>query len=58
MLGEGFDAELVETHHRRKADAPSGTALMLIEALKKVWFAGRESLCSTDGTEAKGLRAK
>ena len=28
-LGEDWDLELVEMHHRMKADAPSGTALML-----------------------------
>ena len=26
---EGYDIEIVETHHRQKVDAPSGTALML-----------------------------
>ncbi|MEH6694002.1 MAG: 4-hydroxy-tetrahydrodipicolinate reductase [Hyphomonas sp.] len=31
-LGEGWDIEILETHHRRKVDAPSGTALMLGEA--------------------------
>jgi 4-hydroxy-tetrahydrodipicolinate reductase len=31
-LGDGFDIEIVETHHRAKVDAPSGTALMLGEA--------------------------
>lgn len=31
-LGAAFDIELVETHHRRKKDAPSGTALTLAEA--------------------------
>jgi 4-hydroxy-tetrahydrodipicolinate reductase len=35
-LGLGFDVELVEAHHRRKADAPSGTALRLVEALGEV----------------------
>jgi 4-hydroxy-tetrahydrodipicolinate reductase len=29
VLGEDWDAEVVEMHHRMKADAPSGTALML-----------------------------
>ncbi|MCC6315966.1 MAG: 4-hydroxy-tetrahydrodipicolinate reductase [Thermomicrobiales bacterium] len=29
----GYDIEIVETHHRRKQDAPSGTALALAEAL-------------------------
>ena len=30
---EGYDVEVVETHHRHKADAPSGTALALAEAI-------------------------
>ena len=29
VLGEDYDAEIVEYHHRHKKDAPSGTALML-----------------------------
>ena len=32
-LGGGFDMEVFEAHHRRKKDAPSGTALMLGEVL-------------------------
>ncbi|NLM85046.1 MAG: 4-hydroxy-tetrahydrodipicolinate reductase [Clostridiales bacterium] len=32
VLGDQFDVEIVERHHRRKIDAPSGTALMLAEA--------------------------
>ncbi len=31
-LGEDFDIEVLEMHHRMKVDAPSGTALMLGEA--------------------------
>jgi len=31
-LDETFDIEIVETHHRMKVDAPSGTALMLGKA--------------------------
>ena len=31
-LGDEFDIEIVEMHHRMKVDAPSGTALMLGEA--------------------------
>ena len=31
-LDENFDIEIVESHHRHKVDAPSGTALMLGEA--------------------------
>lgn len=32
LLGEDFDVEIEERHHRRKLDAPSGTALMLAGA--------------------------
>ncbi len=32
-LGDAFDIEIVETHHNRKKDAPSGTALMLADAI-------------------------
>lgn len=32
-LGEGWDVEVLEMHHRRKVDAPSGTAWMLLEGL-------------------------
>jgi len=31
-LGDDWDIEIVETHHRHKVDAPSGTALLLGEA--------------------------
>ncbi|HTJ82309.1 MAG TPA: 4-hydroxy-tetrahydrodipicolinate reductase [Polyangiaceae bacterium] len=30
----GYDVEIVETHHRKKIDAPSGTALRLLDAVK------------------------
>lgn len=32
-LLDGTDIEIVETHHRRKIDSPSGTALMLAESI-------------------------
>jgi len=35
-LGPGFDAEIVEIHHRRKIDAPSGTAKRLADAVRSV----------------------
>lgn len=33
LLGEKYDLEMVELHHNRKKDAPSGTALKLAECL-------------------------
>lgn len=36
ILGEGFDLEVVEMHHRMKQDSPSGTARRLAEILTEV----------------------
>ena len=33
LMDGGFDAEIVETHHHKKADAPSGTAKTLLSLL-------------------------
>ncbi|WP_019530781.1 4-hydroxy-tetrahydrodipicolinate reductase [Dasania marina] len=33
ILGHDYDVEIVETHHRHKVDAPSGTALSMGEAV-------------------------
>jgi 4-hydroxy-tetrahydrodipicolinate reductase len=33
LLGPGFDAEIVEIHHRHKVDSPSGTAVRLGEVV-------------------------
>lgn len=35
-LGDDFDIEIVEAHHNKKLDAPSGTALMLADAARDV----------------------
>lgn len=35
ILGNDFDVEIVEAHHNQKLDAPSGTALMLANAVKE-----------------------
>src|SRR5688572_12360242 len=36
VLGQNFDLEIVEMHHRLKKDAPSGTAMTLAEILAAV----------------------
>jgi 4-hydroxy-tetrahydrodipicolinate reductase len=35
MLGEDYDVEIIEAHHRFKKDAPSGTALALGRSVAK-----------------------
>ena len=36
VLGEEYNVEIVEAHHNKKLDAPSGTALMLADAIRDV----------------------
>lgn len=35
ILGSDFDIEIIEKHHNQKIDAPSGTALMLADAINE-----------------------
>ena len=44
VLGEGYDVEVLEAHHRMKKDAPSGTALKLAEVLASALGRGQEDL--------------
>lgn len=52
----GADIEIVEAHHNKKLDAPSGTALMLAEAARKgagsgSFVCGREGMCKREKGE-------
>ena len=61
VLRPDFDIELTETHHNQKADAPSGTAKLLLEAidpnhtLRPVY--GREGICGPRGGDEVGIHA-
>ncbi|WP_309893662.1 4-hydroxy-tetrahydrodipicolinate reductase [Archangium sp.] len=44
VLGDGYDVEVLEAHHRMKKDAPSGTALKLAEVLATALGRGQEDL--------------
>lgn len=48
----GADVEIIETHHTRKLDAPSGTALMLAESIREA----RPELTPHTGREGHGKR--
>jgi len=48
------DIEIVEVHHTRKVDAPSGTALMLFNAIKEV----RPEAVANCGRAGEGKRTK
>ena len=61
VLGPDFDIEITETHHNQKADAPSGTAKLLLEAidpqhrLRPVY--GREGSCGKRQRDEVGIHA-
>ena len=44
MLGDDYDIEIVEGHHRFKKDAPVGTAMGLAEAILKATGKSRDAL--------------
>ena len=54
ILGDKFDIEIIEKHHSLKADAPSGTALMLAESANvanKDYLYGRDKGTGKRGKE-------
>ena len=65
VMGADFDIEIIETHHRNKADAPSGTALALGRALAqarkldfdRVSCFGRDGLVGRRSRDEIGISA-
>lgn len=63
FLGEDFDAEIIEKHHNQKKDAPSGTALMLAESVKrgfeseKRFVYGRQGITGAREKQEIGIHA-
>jgi 4-hydroxy-tetrahydrodipicolinate reductase len=57
-----FDIEIIEKHHNQKVDAPSGTALMLADAVKdtlpeKFYVYGREGIVGKRDKNEVGIHA-
>lgn len=62
ILGEGYDVEIVEMHHRWKKDAPSGSALRIKDAIESAnperkWIEvfGREGITGERKAEEIGV---
>ena len=58
----GFDIEIIEKHHNKKVDAPSGTAVMLADAIKeelpeKFCVYGREGIVGKRNENEIGVHA-
>lgn len=49
VLGDDFDAEIIERHHHTKKDAPSGTALMLASSVNEGLGGGKENVYGRHG---------
>ena len=56
LYDEGFDIEIVESHHNKKLDAPSGTALVLYDAVNSALESPLELAC--DRSQRNGARAR
>lgn len=64
-LGDAYDVEIIETHHRFKKDAPSGTALKMAQViaealgreLDKTGIYGRKGLVGERGKEEIAIHA-
>lgn len=61
LKGKGFDAEIVERHHRFKKDSPSGTATRFAEIIREVqggsFVHGREGIVGERTPDEIGLHA-
>jgi len=53
FFGHDFDIEIVEKHHNRKVDAPSGTALALADAINKAFNGDMNYVCGRHTNEDK-----
>ncbi|HYH68839.1 MAG TPA: 4-hydroxy-tetrahydrodipicolinate reductase [Urbifossiella sp.] len=61
LKGKGFDAEIIERHHRYKKDSPSGTAVHFAEVIRDVqggrFVHGREGLVGERQADEIGVHA-
>ena len=58
----GFDIEIIEKHHNKKADAPSGTAVMIKDGIKEVFpdkteVYGRQGMVGARDKKEIGIHA-
>jgi len=53
VLGDKFDVEVIEKHHNRKVDAPSGTAKMIANALSDAYESPKDFKYGRQGNESK-----
>jgi 4-hydroxy-tetrahydrodipicolinate reductase len=54
-LETDFNIEIVETHHNKKTDSPSGTALMIAESINEVLAVKKDFVFGRHGTDDECL---
>lgn len=58
VLGDDFDIEVIEMHHNKKIDAPSGTALLLGQEIAKAFNIKLEEKATYSREKSKSERKK
>lgn len=58
VLGDSYDAEIVEAHHKNKVDAPSGTALKLADTIANAYGKPLKEIARYDRHGTIGARPK
>lgn len=58
LPADQYDAEIIETHHRQKVDAPSGTALAIGESIAKARNVDLKSVAEIGRKGVTGARKK
>ena len=53
VLGSKFDIEIIERHHNKKVDAPSGTAKLLAECVNGAFDCAMPTVCGREGFTGK-----
>jgi len=53
LLEDGYDIELMEKHHNKKVDSPSGTAKMLLKTINDSLNERRELVYGREGNDSK-----
>lgn len=53
VLEDGFDIEIIEKHHNKKVDAPSGTALLLADAINDALDGSKRYTYGREGRDCK-----
>ena len=57
-LGEEWDAEIMDTHHRHKLDSPSGSALMLAQAVAQARAWNLDDVLQFDRSQERQQRPR